>query len=138
VSGALGEMNRGDFGRAYRWAPPGDGGGWATAIGVGGWATRGGGWGGGSCAGWVAGHLPKRGGSSPRTRTRRAGPRHGERGERGGQATVGPHARLRRQKKGGRKGLGGFLFSLFALIPHQNAHFTNSLNHKQKSMHDSA
>jgi hypothetical protein len=73
---------------------------------------------------------------------RRAGPRRGGKGRGGKQAVAGPRARLGRgggdtarwvaRRKRGEKGLGFFSIFLFALIPHPNAHFTNSLNHKKK------
>jgi hypothetical protein len=47
-----------------------------------------------------------------------------------GQAAAGP--RGARLGGFGEKGFGGFSIFLFALIPHINAHFTNSLDHKQK------
>jgi hypothetical protein len=61
---------------------------------------------------------------------RKAGPREGgSAGLRGG----GGAARWATRRKRGEKGLGGsFYFPFFALFPHLDAYFTNSLNHKQK------
>jgi hypothetical protein len=61
----------------------------------------------------------------------------GQVGQKRERVAAGPRARLGRvlgwaTRRRGEKGAWGFLFSLFALMPHQNVHFTNSLNHKQK------
>jgi hypothetical protein len=80
---------------------------------------------------------------------RRAGPRGGELGRQAGRpkgeggagrarlgrrrdAGLGPRAGGVAGPRGGELGGGFPIFPFFALFPHLDAYFTNSLNHKQK------
>jgi hypothetical protein len=82
-------------------------------------------------ASWATRRLGRGGarGATPVGPRRRASPREGGLGwAKGG----GGAARWAARRKRGEKGLGGFYFPFFALFPHLDAYFTNSLNHKQK------